>query len=781
MLKNITAALTQIETQGSFSTRQASPSDDLQIEIKDVGRLNFPLKPGLVKKVIKQARPAKFGWQDKTHIDNKVRDTWEIPKNKVKIDKRRWNKTLNPVLDQLKCDLGIPTQASLTAQLHNFLIYEPGQHFQPHQDSEKYPNMIATLVVILPSSHRGGTLIVNHKGDQKRYQSSSSSIDKLSFFAFYADCRHEVRPITEGYRVVLTYNLVLDIPRDNGLDRSINFVQQPLFHALEKYFTRDQLQSTPNTARKSPRVLVYLLDHEYTAKNLSWEKLKSVDKHRAQALKSAAKNLDLRIYLGLADIQEIWDCFVDNDYYGNYGGRYRHWDDEWDEEDKENDDNDSVELGDLISDDTSIRHWIDQNGKAVDFQALNIYSDSLCWTKATNDFKPFEEEYEGYMGNWGNTMDRWYHRAAIILWQKTDHYHVLLEIDPAKTIAEILQLAKIKSSHSKAVEIVRHLLPNWAERHHQFNAPAYFDIMKLALLIDDSELAAALLTPLDSDAICPKTTPILALLNTAYGPQWCISIMQIWFSTETRYFNKADSLVRRLPAIVKKLVSNTPSKNKRLSDWLLDHQLQAVTKNHLDQKNNSQFAQLQRLSPNRIKDITALLSASIITLNQKNYNHIIRFLIANPALYPVLELASIILHFHKDHQHAELSGWNQRKLFDYVFNTLTVEVNQPLRRPDDWSIRDKNVCLCSDCETLNHFLQSSDEKVKIWPLAKHRRQHIHKIIDAMELPVTHNTKRVGSPHKLQLRKTNKLFTQDRARDLKHKKTIAKLTEIMGHP
>ncbi len=41
-------------------------------------------------------------------LDLRVRDTWEIPLSRVKIDKRRWNQTLQPVLEGLRTDLGLP-------------------------------------------------------------------------------------------------------------------------------------------------------------------------------------------------------------------------------------------------------------------------------------------------------------------------------------------------------------------------------------------------------------------------------------------------------------------------------------------------------------------------------------------------------------------------------------------------------------------------------------------------------------------------------------------------
>jgi hypothetical protein len=48
-----------------------------------------------------------------------------------------------------------------------------------------------------------------------------------------------------------------------------------------------------------------------------------------------------------------------------------------------------------------------------------------------------------------------------------------------------------------------------------------------------------------------------------------------------------------------------------------------------------------------------------------------------------------------------------------------------------------------------------------WPLAKERRQHIHRRIDAAELPVTHVTRRQGRPFTLVLTKTDNLFAGER--------------------
>jgi hypothetical protein len=77
--------------------------------------------------------------------------------------------------------------------------------------------MVGTLVVTLPSSYIGGELIVGHNEERKAYRGSKTA---LSLVAFYADCRHEVLSVKSGYRITLTYNLLLhgDTGRPEGDD-----------------------------------------------------------------------------------------------------------------------------------------------------------------------------------------------------------------------------------------------------------------------------------------------------------------------------------------------------------------------------------------------------------------------------------------------------------------------------------------------------------------------------------------------------------------------------------
>ena len=114
--------------------------------------MQLPLSAAQARRLCEVARPARYGRGELTLLNPEVRNTYEIPRSRVRIDKRRWNFTLRPMLDRLGTDLGLAPGARLDAELHSMLVYAPGQFFVSHQDSEKADDMVAgaTLVVTLP-------------------------------------------------------------------------------------------------------------------------------------------------------------------------------------------------------------------------------------------------------------------------------------------------------------------------------------------------------------------------------------------------------------------------------------------------------------------------------------------------------------------------------------------------------------------------------------------------------------------------------------------------------
>ena len=73
--------------------------------------------------------------------------------------------------------------------------------------------MVGSLVIVYPTPHQGGELVLRHKGREWEIDAStlthSQPSTSIAYVAFYSDIEHEVLKVSSGCRVTLTYNLYL--------------------------------------------------------------------------------------------------------------------------------------------------------------------------------------------------------------------------------------------------------------------------------------------------------------------------------------------------------------------------------------------------------------------------------------------------------------------------------------------------------------------------------------------------------------------------------------------
>ena len=76
--------------------------------------------------------------------------------------------------------------------------------------------MLGSLVIVYPTPHEGGELVLRHKGHEWKFDANSltasQSSPSLAYVAFYSDLEHEVLKVISGRRVTVTYNLYLVDP-----------------------------------------------------------------------------------------------------------------------------------------------------------------------------------------------------------------------------------------------------------------------------------------------------------------------------------------------------------------------------------------------------------------------------------------------------------------------------------------------------------------------------------------------------------------------------------------
>jgi predicted 2-oxoglutarate/Fe(II)-dependent dioxygenase YbiX len=423
------------DAKSAFSAEMTARPGCLSLEVEGCGRVTLPVTPAKARKLIRFAEPARFGRGSQTLTDPDVRHTWEIPRHLVRAE---WDDAmLTDFLTTVKEELRLPNAAGLTADLHSLLVYEPGQFFLPHQDSEKSDDMVATLVVTLPSSYTGGELLVEHNGERKVCEGSKSA---LSLVAFYADCRHEVRKVESGYRITLTYNLLLhgDTSRPAGDDG----IAAELASLLREHFSTPTARYYGGPPAAPPGRLAYLLDHEYTPRALAWSRLKGDDASRVSLLHAAAQKAGCEAVLALADIKETHDAYPADEVYGY---RRRSWHDDYDyneDDDSAAGDNDREYVTqDLVDSEITLTRWTGPVDARPEETSLFLHETEVCASTPSSDLQPYSQRYEGYMGNWGNTLDRWYHRAAVVVWPLEQAFANRAEASPAWALDQIAAMA----------------------------------------------------------------------------------------------------------------------------------------------------------------------------------------------------------------------------------------------------------------------------------------------------------------------------------------------------
>ncbi|KAI1787728.1 hypothetical protein LXA43DRAFT_1163304 [Ganoderma leucocontextum] len=114
---------------------------------------------------------------------------------------------------------GRDERKAIHAELYKLNVYGKDSFFKSHKDTPRGTSMFGSLVLVLPTPHEGGELILQHQGNEWTYNaaqvlspSSLHASPRIAYVAFFSDVDHEVKRVTSGYRVTITYNLHFSEP-----------------------------------------------------------------------------------------------------------------------------------------------------------------------------------------------------------------------------------------------------------------------------------------------------------------------------------------------------------------------------------------------------------------------------------------------------------------------------------------------------------------------------------------------------------------------------------------
>jgi len=181
-------ALEEIDRPGVFCASGTLGTVLPGLEVKGLGPVGLPLTVTQAKELKRYCVQAPYGKGEATIVDTRVRRVWRMTPRRFALTNPAWKKFLGSAVARVEAELGLEGR-KLVAHLYDLLLYEKGSFFLPHRDGEKLERMVGTLVIVLPSVHEGGELVVRHEGKKQRVDfSGPESRHQIQFAVFYADC-----------------------------------------------------------------------------------------------------------------------------------------------------------------------------------------------------------------------------------------------------------------------------------------------------------------------------------------------------------------------------------------------------------------------------------------------------------------------------------------------------------------------------------------------------------------------------------------------------------------
>ena len=188
---------------------------------------------------------------------------------------------------------------------------------------------------------------------------------------------------------------------------------------------------------RPPSKLAFLLNHKYSPAGLAFDTLKGIDRAKAGVLFAAARQSGHDASLSLVT---HWKPVQPNrrtttDLAGMGVGVY------YDDDSYDHDDGEHV-MGEVFDESLTAQRFSDADGKSLAFGQLPLDKAEIISETPLNDGTPDQEDFEGYTGNAGMTLERWYHRVAVMLWPSESRFDVLCEAGVKAAVGGLEQMVK---------------------------------------------------------------------------------------------------------------------------------------------------------------------------------------------------------------------------------------------------------------------------------------------------------------------------------------------------
>jgi predicted 2-oxoglutarate/Fe(II)-dependent dioxygenase YbiX len=716
------------------------------LELKRVGPIGSPVSSADAKRLIATASQAPYGRGAETILDRKVRRVWQLEPSQFVLRNAEWNAHVAEIIETVRREFGI--RQKVKAELYKLLVYEKGSFFALHRDTEKTRGMFATLVVCLPSRHEGGKLVIEHDGQTQEIDFGGKNGEfKSQYAAFYADCQHQITPVTAGYRVCLIYNLAIAGKKQPDVPGATAAVEQAA-QLLTEIFA--------DKSNELSRVAIPFA-HQYTEAGLDPKQLKGSDRARAHVLARAAESLDYHCYFALLTHYESGEADYETMDYDPYPRRDSyHWPDDDDEDDDDcHDDDSGIEMGEVHEHELSLDHWLDPQGRKQAFGTMQLEEHEILGLDNKEDWSSRQEVHEA-TGNAGVSVERWYRQSVIVIWPRENNFAIWAREGQASAIPALEKVARrakkaaaLDSCSKFAAEIIGH----WKPRQPTVGSDGSWTKRMLSLLerVGTPTLVDRFLRDVFPGDFDGSEGKILGQICDKFGWKALAAPIRAFFSQQ-----KPEDYHTRLAEIVsigESLCCEPPAltEERRVACVSLAGELARVVERWDAQPTKTWYREEEDERAGVVASVVRIFSALALS------DELDRFLARATSANRVYDLHKVLIPdlktIHKRLPKHRAAGPAFSRLLQHCLTKLRAATAQPVERPQDWKRDDTLSCKCQDCRALGLFLRDPTLRIGRFPLRKERRQHLHRQIEKDQCDCTHVTERKGSPQTLVCTKT----------------------------
>lgn len=775
-LKPLEELLSGVRRPGDFFVQGSLETPMPRVEVEGVGVISFPVPETQIQQIIRQATRAPYGRGEATIQDEAVRKTWQLSANRVRIGGKTWEKTFSQMLATVVEGLGC-AEAKVSAELYKLLVYDPGGFFAAHRDTEKAGGMFGTLVVTLPSAHHGGELIVRHAGREVVADLSSEEFSELKFVAFYADCEHEVRPVTEGHRVCLVYNL---IQHPGG--KAKEPLTAPLYAA--EIETAAAILSDTFTTNGAPAKLAWLLEHQYSPAGLSFAGLKGEDAALAKVLRAAAERAGCAVHLGIVHIEENGPAEPQYDPGYGYGrrGRWRSYDEEEVEEDASSDSFEVIEVSDGSR---HIDQWVNTEDQPVAYGQLPLEEGEVLPAGALDDEDPDEQRLMEATGNEGASFERSYHRAALVIWPKERFAGVLIQAGVGAALPHLAE--RLGAGDQAAAGIAEQIIEAWEQPPTSWSyrslakEPSRAEMLRLLTKLGNRTLLRRFISGVVTREFDGSETDALAKAMALLGSKDVGKLLTAIAQENMPLFHGGCvSLLNHILGELGEKLDDEWRAGLCEAATVMVQALPAI-KPKTDPYASENWQRVQKAKPVDAGLVAGLLDGlRAIGADKLRMEAALSFVAEVSVFDPGKVMVPALTLLQQRERKGFVSDAAAGRLWVHAAEFLLARSERPPAPPTDWRQDVKIACKCEDCRGLQSFALDAQTQVARFRVRQDRRQHLHRQIEHHGLDMTHVTERKGSPQTLVCTKTRRTFQRQCDQHRADCASMAELLDVM-HP